>query len=142
MKVEVKDTLEKTLPSGKILRASLCDFKTGQNLMTAVLKILKQNDFNPNSEVDSLNFIKSVFADIFSNQEITDAVFLCMSKALYDGEKVTHELFEKVEVRKDYIHIMKEIAFFNLAPFSDGLFSMFTELPELIQSMAEGNQKP
>ena len=60
---------------------------------------------------------------IDSSEKVNDAIFACLTKCLYNGEKITEATFDNVEAREDYYLIVFECLKVNLTPFFKGLVS-------------------
>jgi hypothetical protein len=82
-------------------------------------------------EVDIVAIVKTIM-QIDSSKEVFEALFKCLARCVYDGQKITEQLFEKDEPRQDYYLIQFECIKANLKPFLQGLVS---SLPALMSSL-------
>lgn len=110
------ETLKKKLASGADLEIFLSTFQEGHNLFMAVTKELKDTDF-AGVTVGKLSM------DILSSAEIMSALWPCLGKSLYTGagyqkQKINPDIFEKAEVRNDFLEIVEEVLIYNILPFS------------------------
>ena len=78
--------------------------------------------------------IKSFLA-VSGSREVRDAIFKCLSRCLYNGEKITKETFNPAEARADYYEIVFECLKVNLSPFFTGLASKFGILELLTENL-------
>lgn len=66
--------------------------------------------------------LKAVLS-VDSSERVYDALFSCLKRCSYNGEKITEATFEPKEARADYYVIAFECAKENLSPFFEGLRS-------------------
>jgi len=116
------ENLKVKLESGAEIEVWLASFQEGHALWMAISKELKDTDF---SEVT----VGRMSLDVLSSDSIMKAVWPCLGKALYTGngydkKKCTPDIFEKAEVRNDFLQIVEEVAFFNINPFSRKIGSL------------------
>jgi hypothetical protein len=114
------------LPSGAKLRISLSSFGVSRELFQAVMEELKGTKMAASTEID-VNLFKDLFCAGFASKKIERAVWECMKKALYNGQKISEETFEAEEARQDYLPVMWEVAKANLNPFLKSLYAVFEE---------------
>jgi len=65
----------------------------------------------------------AMFASAFSSPEVEKALWPCLIRSLYNGEKIVPDVFEPDEARQDFIPAALEITSENIVPFTKGLFS-------------------
>jgi len=106
--------LKMKLPSGSELEVTMGSLKECDDLLSAVLSIS-----------DEVN----VDATVLASQKVRDAVWVCLGRALYDGQKVEKKTFEAEEKRQDYIPMMLAVLNYNIAPFFAGLGSKSKDQP-------------
>jgi hypothetical protein len=135
-----------TTKSGVAAKINPADFKHAHGLKNAVEKaLLKQNiqvgeiDFSKLSR-DSVNLGLNAALAIDSDEEVYKYLFLCFSRCLYNGQKITEETFEDVGARKDYYELIYYCMKENLAPFFAALFSKLKDLG--LKMTPDLNQKP
>ena len=137
------EPLKKTLPSGAVLEASICSFDEGKKLFKTVTREMEtikldigDMDFssltNKNADISSemVNTMKNIVSRLISSDEIESCLWPCLGRATIDKIKITNGTFEDVEVRGDYIIVLKEILIFNMSPFIGSLISMLKALPK------------
>ena len=135
------EPLKKTLPSGAVLEASICSFDEGKNLFKAVTREMEtikldigDMDFssltNKNAEISSemVNTMKNIASRLISSNEIESCLWPCLGRATINNIKVTKGTFEDIDIRGDYIIVLKEILIFNMSPFTKSLISMLKDL--------------
>lgn len=116
-----------TLNSGVQLQLGLAPFSVGMKLFKTIANELKVVDVN----IDTLDFAKLAGKDVnvFKNailqllgsDALEVALFQCMERCLYNGEKITRQTFEPENARQDYLPVAWEVMKYNLAPFFKGL---------------------
>lgn len=133
------DNLKKDLPSGAILEASMCSFEEGTKLFKAVVFEMESINLDFGNadlkqmfeqEVNSgmINTLKNIIARLISSERVEECLWQCMKRSRIDNQHITKELFEKVELRGDYVVLLKEILIFNLSPFFKSLTSMLQDI--------------
>lgn len=112
------------------------DFLTAMKLKKAVVGAIKESgvdiariDIN-NLNMGSIDAIGQMILAADSSEKVEKALFVCLERCLYNGEKVTAETFEPVEARKDYYEIIIECLKGNLGPFFEPLFLRLKKLLE------------
>jgi hypothetical protein len=116
------ETLKVKLESGAELEVWLASFQEGHALWMAVSKELKDTDFN---EIT----VGRMSLDVLSSENIMRVIWPCMGKAVYTGhgyekKKCEPGIFEKAEVRGDFLQIVEEVLVFNIIPFSKKIGSL------------------
>ncbi len=64
-----------------------------------------------------------MFMSAFSSSDVDKTLWQCMVRSLYNGEKITPDVFEPEESRQDFIPACLEVVADNITPFTKGLFS-------------------
>ena len=113
--------LKKTLPSGAELEATMAGFEDCERLDEAVKTELRGVDMNEESLV-------GLFMRLSSSKAVKAALWPCMMRATYNGQKITRDTFEPESARADFFPIAQEVMVFNLRPFFQGLGSQFSEI--------------
>lgn len=111
------DNLKKKLTSGAEIDITLAPFLIGHRLFKAVASELKSLDLNEDS-VQKMSML------LVSSETIEEALWPCLARGTYNGVKITPELFENMNVRSDFLEVIKEVLAYNLAPFSKGIGSL------------------
>ena len=108
------------LPSGAELTVNVAPFKDAKALFQAMAREWKE--LGPGI-MDNPKGMSSMFLSAFSSSDVEKALWPCMSRSLYNGEKITQDSFENEEARQDFIPACLEIVSENIVPFTKGLFS-------------------
>lgn len=116
------ETLKVKLESGAELECWLASFQEGHALWMAVSKELKDTDFTGIT-------VGKLSLDVLSSEEIMKAIWPCMGKTVYTGhgfekKKCEPVIFEKAEVRGDFLQIVEEVLVYNILPFSKKIGSL------------------
>ena len=116
------ETLKVKLESGADLEVWLASFQEGHALWMAVSKELKDTDLGGIT-------VGGLSLNVLSSQEIMKSMWPCLGKALYTGhgfekKKCEPSIFEKAEVRGDFLQIVEEVLVHNLLPFSKKIGSL------------------
>ncbi len=110
------------------------DFLTAMKLKRAVTVAVKESGVDitsidlDNLKLASINAIGQMVLAADSSEQVEKAVFVCLKRCLYNGEKITPETFEPIEARKDYYEIIIECLQGNLSPFFEPLFLKLKKL--------------
>lgn len=123
---------EVTLPSGAILKITLAPFKDARNLYQAILEEAKVLKLDPNAEVD-VNLYKDLFCLGLSSKKIEAALWECMKRATYNGNRIAEDVFEPIEARDDYMAVCFEVAKANILPFTKSLYAQYAHILEKLQ---------
>lgn len=145
-----------TVSSGAEVKINVADWTSSKRLQKAINLAIKKSGVElskvdieqlfSGSKSEMLTSVKSGALDslldlvlsVDSDDEVEKALFKCLERCTYNGEKITKDTFEDVEARGDYyeivIHCLKE----NLAPFFRPLLS---KLKKLAPSVKSENQK-
>lgn len=115
------------LKSGRKLKISLAPWKDARELYQAVASELIAVKADPKQELDT-NFIKDLFCTMLASKKIEAALWLCMKRCLYNGERIQEETFEPAEAREDYLDICAEVAKENINPFAKSLYAEYGPL--------------
>ena len=120
------ENLKKKLESGAELEVFLATFSEGHKLFKAVTKELQDVDLVKDT-------VQKLSLRLISSEAIEGYLWPCMGKALYTGQgfekkKITPEIFEKAEIRQDFLEIAKEVMVYNLTPFSKNVGSLSSAL--------------
>ncbi|MEZ5691195.1 MAG: hypothetical protein R3D71_05985 [Rickettsiales bacterium] len=122
------------------LKINIASFEEGWNLQRAVLSAVKKEGFNINEMQgeDALQKLIDIVLTINCDIEVNEALWICLRRCTYNGEKITKDKFEDAESRKDYMMVAFKCLEMNLEPFTDGLLSVFKALsgnPQIIQKL-------
>ena len=115
-------TLKFQLQSGKKLELDIAPIETCLNLYRAILIECKGAGLDlsiANEDTIMTLLLKNLDAvlNVLSSERVLEAVKDCCAKVIYDKQKFSMELFEKVENRRDFIPVMMVVAMENIRPF-------------------------
>ena len=120
------------------VKINMADFTSSMKLKKAIVEAVKESGLDISS-VDITNLksgaINSIIQAILtadSSDKVEDAIFKCLARCTYNGEKITKDIFEPLEARENYYEIIIACLKVNLSPFFVPLFSKFNELQEKI----------
>ena len=110
------------LKSGKKLELDIAPIETGLNLYRSILIECKGANLDLSVATDDtimslLIKNKEACLNVLSSEIVLEAVKDCCSKVVYDKQRFSMELFEKLENRKDFIAVMMIVAMENIRPF-------------------------
>lgn len=110
------------LKSGKKLEIDIAPIETGLNLYRAILIECKGANLdlsvaNEDTMMDLLLKNKEACLNVLSSELVLEAVKDCCAKVVYDKQRFSMDLFNKVECRKDFIPTMMIVAMENIRPF-------------------------
>lgn len=116
-------SLKFQLQSGKKIELDIAPIQTCLDLYRVIVQECKgaNLDLTIASEDTLLSlFQKNIGAilNVISSEAVLEAVKDCCAKVVYDKQKFSMDLFEKVENRKDFIPLMAVVAIENIRPFS------------------------
>lgn len=105
-----------------------------RQLASADLKI----DFDVEKDLD-LSSLTSAILAVDASADVYKAIFTCLGRCSYNGERINELTFEPVESREDYYEIIIACARENLSPFFKNLTSKLSPLVAKIQGLKEKN---
>lgn len=115
-----------TLTSGATLDVTtLPAFEVSDALYKAFLKDVLL-PVAPDRDIDQ-SLLKDFFCRGFTSEDVKKALWKCMEKALYNGQKITKDTFEAEEARQDYIDVCYHVLVRNIEPFMKGLFARLSQ---------------
>jgi hypothetical protein len=117
-------SLKFQLKSGKKIEIDIAPIDTGLCLYRNILSECKGAglDLSVESEdtvFDVLLKNREAVLNVLSSETVLESVKDCCAKVVYDKQRFSMELFEKVENRKDFIPLMMIVAMENIRPFFD-----------------------
>lgn len=131
---------EITVPSGATVKIGLASFGEAMALKSIIAKELAAsplkidlNSLTMESDID-LSAIASTILMVDANPAVHAALFSCLARSTYSGEKITQNTFEPEAARGDYYPIVISALEVNLLPFFVGLRSRFSEVMERLQA--------
>lgn len=110
------------LKSGKKLEVDIAPIEIGLNLYRAILIECKGANLDLSvAEEDTVMTMllknKEACLNVLSSETVLEAVKDCCAKVVYDKQRFTMDLFNKLENRKDFIPVMMIVAMENIRPF-------------------------
>lgn len=125
------------LNSGRVLTLGLAPFGDSRKLYQIASEGMTNFKLEGKQELD-FNFLKDITCFLISNKEFEEALMECAKKCLYEGEKITEDIFEDEKAREDYLEICFHIAKKNIAPFTKTLMQKYSTLLDEILSTSQG----
>lgn len=115
-------TLKFQLKSGKKLEIDIAPIESGLALYRSILIECKGAGLDLNvTDADTIQsmLFKNIDAllNVLSSEHVLEAIKDCCAKVVYDRQRFSMEIFNKVENRKDFMGIMTIVAIENLRPF-------------------------
>ena len=115
-------SLKFQLQSGKKIEIDIAPIETGLNLYRAILIECKGAGLDLTvAEEDTILSIlmknKEAVLNVVSSEAVLEAIKDCCAKVVYDKQRFSMDIFEKVENRKDFIPLMMIVAMENIRPF-------------------------
>lgn len=116
---------EFTTENGVDINIRIAPFEDAMELKSAISKELADAGFNFDGisitgETDVAELmpllIKAVLA-LDSSPRVNNAIFKCLERCTYDGEKIRKSTFEDISARENYYQIVIECLKENLRPF-------------------------
>lgn len=124
--------MDKALDSGATVQINMAPFKDGHRLLQAVMREVGAVSVKDGQA----EFLKNILSTLIASDAITEILWLCMGRCLYNGQKITKDTFDSEKARGDYLIVAKEVLEINLTPFLQNLGSL------LRTSMASGISIP
>jgi hypothetical protein len=134
--------MEFTTAKGVEVKINMADFITSMKLKKAVVEAVKDSGIDiasvdlENLKVGAIDSILQVILTADCSDKVEEAIFKCLSRCTYGGQKITKDIFDNTdsekakEAREDYYEIVIACLKENLNPFFAPLFSKLNELQE------------
>lgn len=123
---------EVTLKSGRVLKVSPAPFSDAKSLYQSIAGEIRGVDLR----VGILGVYKDMLCSIISSKPVEESLWKCMGRCIYDGVKITPDVFEDNEKRGDYYEIVSEVVKENTDPFVKSLFAQFPTLKGIVEESA------
>jgi len=130
--------MEITTQSGAQVKINVADFLSSMQLKKSVVQAVKESDINlahidlDNLTAGAIEPIVQGILSVDSSDKVEEALFKCLGRCTYNGEKISRDTFEPTESRGDYYEIVIACLKENLLPFFLPLFSKLTRLQEKV----------
>ena len=115
-------SLKFQLQSGKKIEIDIAPLEVCLNLYRAVVNECKNAGLditiaNEDTLLSLLMKNKEALLNVISSEAVMEAIKDCCPKVLYDKQRFSMDLFEKVENRKDFFAVMAIVGIENIRPF-------------------------
>lgn len=121
--------VEINVPSGAKVIINVCGFDDAIAIKNAIIREASKNGLGAGISLSSdILTLARLAALVDSSPEVYAALWPCLARCTYDGEKITKKTFEPEEARKDFYDIAIECARANVSPFFESALSKFKEL--------------
>lgn len=117
-----------TLKSGSTLELYMAPYSMGWKLVRVLANELKQVGIDGEalsgggaSQAIIFEALKNGILQLLGSQAFEDSVYECLSRCLYNGDKVTRQTFEDETARGDFLPCVVEVTKFNVLPFVKNL---------------------
>lgn len=136
--------MELTTGTGAEVKIEVADFITSMTLKKAVVEAVKESKIDianidlENLKVGAIDSILQVILTADCSDKVNEAIFKCLARCKYNGERISKDTFEPIEAREDYYEIVIACLKENLAPFFKPLFLKLNSLQE---KMIQKSQK-
>lgn len=109
------------------LKINIASFEDGNELKRAVLAVVQKSGFRLSdlTEDDNIDKVIGVAISVDGDKEVYSALWPCLARCTYKGEKITKATFEDPEMRQHYFPIVGKCIEENLTPFIAGLRSVW-----------------
>lgn len=130
------------LKSGNKLSFQYAEFEMAQDLYTVVTEELEKKNVNvkDGAEGITVSLIKAL-GSMMGAKQITEYFWRCANTCLYNGERITPNIFENIEARKDFMEIKFHIVWNNIYVFFSNhlseLKNLKTQDAETVQTIIQ-----
>ena len=136
--------MEFTTANGVTVKINVADFITSMQLKKAVVEAVKDSDVDiatidlENLKVGAIDSILQIILTADCSNKVEEAIFKCLARCTYNGEKIIKDTFEPVAARENYYEIVIACLKENLTPF---FAPLFLKLNALQEKMTPSNPK-
>jgi hypothetical protein len=140
----MSDTKRISLRSGSSLIFKYCkfsDFLELKNVVLSSLNIKFDSDFLSRkiSNTDILQLIEPI-VKMLGTRELDEALLKCASVCALNDERISRDLFEVLENRKDYLEVMYYVLLENFRVFTAGLEGILLDISSPEKSKSENRK--
>ena len=144
--------MEFKAPSGAKVVINPADFEAAMELKSCIMRELSKADVKmelsalakqqdgEQKDRDIADIVK-LFATMDASRDVQNAVFDCLIRCTYSGEKITRNTFEDVNARQDYYDIIFHCIKENLTPFAKSLRLWFMTMMQSLSVAKDEGQK-
>lgn len=119
------------------IKINIASFEAGNELKRSVLAVVQRSGFKLEDLVSDNNLDKALNLALLvdGDKDVYNALWDCLIKCTYKGEKITKASFDLPEMREQYFPIIAKCIETNLSPFISGLRSVLGMFhnPEAVQ---------
>jgi hypothetical protein len=121
---------EITTKNGIKVKIGVADFDDAMDLKSSILLETRGSDLDLNgleisAAMNVMDFVK-IGMSVAASKEVREALFRCLVRSTYDGQKITKKTFENIEARRDYYEVAIACMKVNVLPFFEGLSSVLS----------------
>lgn len=105
-------------------KINVASFEDGERLQEAFLAAIKDSGVKMSDLMDTgenLDKLVNIALTVNNSKDVKVALWACLLKSTYKGEKITKATFEDPETRQHYFPVMAKCIEVNVAPFIVGL---------------------
>lgn len=133
--------MEFTSKNGAKVVINHADFEDAMDLQSSILKEASKAEFSlegvdMSSDIDFSGLIKAGMS-VAGSKEVREIIFKCLVRCTYNGDKITKQVFENPEARKDYYEVVIACLKENLLPFFGGLISQLSPFVGAVRQAEE-----
>ena len=107
------------------IKINIASFEDGSELKRCVFLVAVKNGFKFSDLFldDNIDRLLNLVLLVDSDKDVNNALWACLSRCTYKGEKITKATFDSAENRSLYFPIASKCIQVNLTPFLNGLRS-------------------
>lgn len=135
--------VEFTTQSGAKVVINIAPFKDAMALKNALEKELALSGKSMNLSLKDLELgaLAPLVLSIDSSENVAKALFMCLARCTYNGEKIIEQTFEPETAREDYYEIVIACMKANVYPLLKRLISSLTNLLSGLKTPAPDSQE-
>lgn len=107
------------------VKINIASFEDGNELKRCVLAVVQKSGFKMSDLLSDDNIDKALNLALLidGDKDVYNALWACLLKCTYKGEKITKATFDAPEARELYFPIIAKCIEVNITPFLTGLRS-------------------
>lgn len=126
------------VPSGADVVINPAPWKDAKNLKKAIQKELCISDIDI-AKGGFSGLIDAIFK-VDSSDQVDVALWPCLIRCTYNGQKITETTFDDVAARADYYEVISVCIKENLGPLVDSLSSKLSEIGSMVGMQAKSQK--